>query len=128
MVDRPTCAWRPILSVASADPHNPANDSLGGTRVEGRLSALHLRRLGVRFSDSNLVLIAGGWNITAEAVTTSELFDSATETFSVAGSMSAARISHTATLLCELSVSPCIDDRVLVAGGFGGRGENERQH
>jgi hypothetical protein len=71
---------------------------------------------------SNLVLIAGGWSNTAEAVATAELFDPGTEMFSMTGSMSTARSSHTATLLCDISVSSCTDHRVLVAGGFGGSG------
>ena len=71
---------------------------------------------------SNLVLIVGGWSNTAEAVATAELFDPTTEMFSMTGSMSTARSSHTATLLCDLSVSSCTDHRVLVAGGFGGSG------
>ena len=51
---------------------------------------------------SNLVLIVGGWSNTAEAVAAAELFDPTTEMFSMTGSMSTARSSHTATLLCDL--------------------------
>lgn len=69
---------------------------------------------------TDLVLIAGGWSNSAEAVTTAELFDPATGMFSTTGSMSTARSSHTATLLCDLSATACTDHRVLVAGGFSG--------
>lgn len=71
---------------------------------------------------SNLVLITGGSSNTPEAAATAELFDPATEMFSLTGAMSTERSSHTATLLCDLSVSSCADRRVLVAGGFGGGG------
>jgi Galactose oxidase, central domain len=73
---------------------------------------------------SNLVLIAGGWSNTAEAVASAELFDPATGLFFNTGSMSSTRSSHSASLLCDISASSCTDHRVLVAGGFGGNGED----
>ncbi len=58
------------------------------------------------------VLIAGGHNGTgpAGATATAELYDPATRTFTLTGSMHVPRMGHTATLL--------LDGRVLVAGGF----------
>jgi len=56
------------------------------------------------------VLIAGGWNINVLVVLSSaELYDPKTGTFSATGSMATARTGNTATLLA--------DGRVLIAGG-----------
>jgi hypothetical protein len=56
------------------------------------------------------VLIAGGWNINVLVVLSSaELYDPKTGTFSPTGSMATARTGDTATLLA--------DGRVLIAGG-----------
>lgn len=66
------------------------------------------------------VLIAGGLSIGVDGtfglpVSSAELFDPATETFSGTGAMSAARASHTATLLNN--------GTVLVAGGLNATAE-----
>ena len=57
------------------------------------------------------VLISGGFS--TAALTTAELYDPTTETFSATGSMSVARVSHTATLL---NAGPN-SGKVLIAGG-----------
>lgn len=66
------------------------------------------------------VLIAGGLSIGADgtfghSVSSAELFDPATETFSVAGAMFTARAGHTATLLNN--------GTVLITGGRGATAE-----
>ena len=64
------------------------------------------------------VLIAGGYNCAPAGAdgtwASAELYDPATGTFSLTGSMAAPRQQHTATLLT--------DGRVLVVGGLSGPG------
>ncbi len=59
---------------------------------------------------NGLVLIAGGANVSSNTVSTSRVFNPATNTWSTVGSMSNPRIFHTATRLPN--------GKVLVAGGF----------
>jgi hypothetical protein len=65
---------------------------------------------------SGQVLVAGGYNGSsgALALASAELYDRATNTWSVAGSLTTARYLHTATLLPS--------GQVLVAGGAGNSG------
>jgi hypothetical protein len=58
------------------------------------------------------VLMAGGFNATELA--SAELYDPASGTWAVTGSLNNARFIHTATLLPN--------GKVLVAGGFGSNG------
>ena len=60
------------------------------------------------------VLVTGGDNTNPS---TGELYDPSANTFTSVGNMSAAFDSHTATLLRDLSQSPCANDKVLIAGG-----------
>lgn len=68
------------------------------------------------------VLVAGGVDNSGAAVASAELYDPATGTFSTTGPMGTPRAYFTATLLCNLSVSPCNDPRVLVTGGLDATG------
>ena len=58
------------------------------------------------------VLIAGGFSGDENGMASTEIFDTATKTFSSGSNLSVARASHTATLLP--------DGKVLIAGGFNG--------
>ncbi|HXP78758.1 MAG TPA: kelch repeat-containing protein [Verrucomicrobiae bacterium] len=64
------------------------------------------------------VLVAGGTDGSGMPIATAELYDPANGTFSLTGSMATARAHFAATLLCDLSASPCNDKRVLVTGGL----------
>jgi uncharacterized protein (TIGR03437 family) len=55
------------------------------------------------------VLVAGGQNSSAPALSGTEIYDPSTQTFTASGSMTVARTGHTATLLA--------DGRVLIVGG-----------
>jgi hypothetical protein len=84
-------------SVATGSMHEPRKDAMAVLLADGR------------------VLIAGGSpasSVDSEAVTDSaEIYDPATGTFTLTGSMITGRMQATATLLA--------DGRVLIAGGFG---------
>lgn len=56
------------------------------------------------------VLVTGGFDISGYTISSSELYDPATQTWSLSGSLNYARKGHTATLLPN--------GKVLVAGGF----------
>jgi len=99
---------------ATAELYDPASGtfSLTGPPLEGRLHAT-----ATLLSDGR-VLIAGGLGLTAGLdghlllLSTAEIFDPETGTFSSTGTMVQARQQHTATLLA--------DSRVLIAGGYRG--------
>jgi hypothetical protein len=61
------------------------------------------------------VLIAGGQNASSSVLASAELYNPATGTFSVTGSMTTAREGQTATLLPN--------GEVLIAGGFDNAGK-----
>ena len=92
---------------ATAERYNPAANSWSpaGSMAEGRVS--HTATL----LPNGKVLIAGGVNSTAGGtyLSTSELYDPATDAWSSAAAMATSRAGHVATLLAG--------NRVLVAGG-----------
>jgi N-acetylneuraminic acid mutarotase len=95
--------------VASAELYDPASStwSAVGSMVTPRMS--HTATL----LPSGQVLVAGGsdlMGISSGILASAELYDPASETWSVAGSMAAPRMSHTATLLPS--------GKVLVVGGM----------
>lgn len=97
--------WTPYI--AAAQP--PGTFTVTGSMLTGR--AWHTATL----LSNGKVLIAGGFSqvgLTIEGLSSAELYDPATGSFSATGSMSVPRVSHTATLLP--------DGRVLIAGGYAG--------
>jgi len=82
-----------------------------GTMPTGRTAAT------ATLLNSGRVLVAGGIDATGMAVTSAEIYDPSTGTFSTTGPMVTPRAYFAATLLCNLSAPPCNDPRVLVTGG-----------
>ncbi len=60
---------------------------------------------------SGQVLITGGFNVSGESITTAELYDPPTDSFTLTGSMNEPRARHTSTLLDN--------GTILVAAGLG---------
>jgi WD40 repeat protein len=95
--------------------YDPASGTFSPT---GSMAAVRMMHTATRLADGR-VLITGGLGASPTAVagsqsnpalTSSELFDPASGTFTAAGDMGVPRLGHTATLLK--------DGRVLVAGGL----------
>ena len=84
---------------ASDDTWHAANNPIG--------RAAHTATL----LPSGLVLVVGGYSNTAHALTTCQLYDPTTNTWTGTGSLNIGRSGHSATLL--------LDGTVLVSGGFG---------
>jgi len=93
--------------LATTELFDPATNSFqsSGSMAEER------RQHTATLLNNGKVLIAGGFSNNTGSITRSsaELYDPATGTFSSAGTMSTARLDHTASLLS--------DGRVLIAGG-----------
>jgi Putative Ig domain/Galactose oxidase, central domain len=104
-------------AVASAELYDPAADTF--TATTGSMSSARVSHTATQLSDGR-VLVAGGdaiffngvQNTSIKSLASAEIFDPNTGTFAATGNMTAARESHTATLLN--------DGRVLVAGGCDG--------
>ena len=98
------------VSTTSVELFNPATGtfSLTGSLLVSRLNPT------VTMLGNGLVLVAGGYEGTSTGtpLASAELYDPASGTFSLTGSMDVARRNHTATLLPDATV--------LVAGGYNG--------
>jgi N-acetylneuraminic acid mutarotase len=96
----------------SAEVYDPATASWTFTGSLDTERAIHT---ATRLQNGK-ILVAGGTNVTVgfivqpDGISSAELYDSATETWSVTGSLNVARSSHTATLLPN--------GNVLAAGGW----------
>lgn len=92
--------------LSTAELYDPSSGRTA--RVVGSMAAARTSHTATLLPNGK-VLISGGYN-SANELSSSELFDIASSTFTATGSMNRIRAWHTATLL--------EDGRVLVAGGY----------
>jgi hypothetical protein len=105
------------VAVTSAELYDPAMGTFAA--ATGSMQSTRASHTATLLKDGR-VLVAGGddlffngvQNANLRSLATAEIFDPNTESFAATGSMSAARESHTATLLS--------DGKVLIAGGSDG--------
>jgi alpha-tubulin suppressor-like RCC1 family protein len=93
------------VSVPTAEIYDPASGTF--TNTTGNLNTARGSHTATLLADGT-VLIAGGYNGTV--LNSAEVYDPATQTFTIVGSLNAARQTHTATLLPN--------GKVLIASGL----------
>jgi WD40 repeat protein len=102
----------PIGALPSAELYDPKSKQFSGN--PGALNDARTEHTaafikGCGCSDDNQVLLAGGIDASGTTLTSAELFNESNNSFTLTGSMNAARHNHTATTLN--------DGRVLITGG-----------
>jgi Ca2+-binding RTX toxin-like protein len=103
-----------INTLPTAEVFNPATNSFSAAGI-GSMSVARYGAVAVPLSDGR-VLVAGGFNHQDSYLSSAEVFDPATNSFSSAG------IGSMSTPRDEAMAAPLPDGRVLVAGGFNGGG------
>jgi hypothetical protein len=102
----------PCTSVSSALPseiYNPATDSWTAAATEPTIRTGATATLLTSGPNAGQVLVVGGWvysggSLNSAAELTAELYDPATDSWAPGATLSAARASHTATLLANGNV------------------------
>lgn len=104
-------------ALSSAELYDPATDSF--TATPGNMTSARVSHTATLLKDGRVLIVGGDTiffnsvaNTSLQSLASAEIFDPSTGTFTVTGSLSAPRESHTATLLS--------DGTVLVAGGSDG--------
>jgi hypothetical protein len=101
------------IDLSSAELYNPVTGTWSTTGSMNEAREIHTAALLTTGPNAGKVLVAGGFNGSTDELSSAELYDPATGTWSTTGSMSVARDLHTATVL---TTGPNAG-KVLIAGG-----------
>lgn len=97
------------VPISSANLYDPTKGTFSPT---GSMAVARAYHTATRLADGRVLIVGGNprdWTFDGPFITSAELYDPTTGTFSPTGSLTTARNVHTATLL--------LDGRVLIAGG-----------
>ncbi|MBI4480479.1 MAG: hypothetical protein HY651_10695 [Acidobacteria bacterium] len=101
------CFFPPDSAIGTAEIYDPSTGAFSLTK--GSMVSYQERSTATLLSDGKVLIAGGSSNACSGPTAATQLFDPATETFTVVGPMGTARIDHTATLLPN--------GKVLIAGG-----------